>query len=368
MQSKNMLKIVTLKAFLFCTLCCNAQLGKKLDSLLFQQAKDQPGFALLVEQDGKALYNKQAGLAVLEGAKAIDAGTNFRMASITKQFTAMGILLLEKNHQLSVNDAVGKWLPGLPAGVGNRVHISHLLTHSSGILDYEELMPASQTKQLLDADILQLLQSHDTTYFTPGTQFRYSNSGFCLLALIIEKVSHQHYAAFIKQKIFTPLHMDSSIVYEANALIVHRAMGYAKDSSGNVFFSDQSMTSATKGDGGVYTSINDYRKWMKGIQNNTLLNLPKIMQRMHVAAGGVANAYYSAGWFYKTSDSLVLFHSGSTCGFNNYVITVPSKKISIVFFSNLAENANLFRHILKTLHQCGFADYTGLFALHELTR
>jgi CubicO group peptidase (beta-lactamase class C family) len=364
----NMLKITTLVICLFGTLCGDAQLVKKLDSLLFQQLSDQPGFALLIEQDGKKLYNKQVGLAVLEGAKQIDAGTNFRMASITKQFTAMGILLLEKNHQLSVNDAIGKWLPGLPAGVGRRVHISHLLTHSSGILDYEELLPATQTKQLLDADILQLLRSHDTTYFTPGTQFRYSNSGFCLLALIIEKVSHQPYAAFIKQKIFTPLHMDASVVYEANAMIADRAMGYAKDSSGNTFFSDQSVTSATKGDGGVYTSVKDYRKWMKAIQHNSLLNLPAIMQRMHVEAGGVANAYYSAGWFYKTSGSLVLFHSGSTCGFNNYVINVPSQKLSVVFFSNLAENANLFRRILETLHQCGFSDYTGLFALHELTR
>jgi CubicO group peptidase (beta-lactamase class C family) len=314
------------------------------------------------------LYNKQAGLAVLESAKQIEAGTNFRMASITKQFTAMGILLLEKSQLLSVNDAIGKWLPGLPAGVGSRVRISHLLTHSSGILDYEELMPATQTKQLLDADVLQLLQPHDTTYFTPGTQFRYSNSGFCLLALIIEKVSHQPYAMFIKQKIFTPLHMDASVVYEANALIALRAMGYAKDSSGNTFFGDQSVTSATKGDGGVYTSINDYRKWMEAIQRNGLVNLPAIMQRMHVAAGSVANAYYSAGWFYKTTGSLILFHSGSTCGFNNYVITVPSKKLFIVFFSNLAENAGVFRNILEILHQSGFSDYTNLFALHELTR
>lgn len=362
------MKICTLTLCLFYSVCSIAQLSKKLDSLLLQQPKGQPGFALLIERDGKVWYNKQVGLAELESAKQIDAGTNFRMASITKQFTAMGILLLEKHHQLSVNDAIEKWLPGLPVGIGNRVRIRHLLTHSSGILDYEELMPATRTKQLLDADVLQLLQLHDTTYFMPGTQFRYSNSGFCLLALIIEKVSHQPYAAFIKQKIFTPLHMDSSIVYEPNALIAQRAMGYAKDSSGNTFFNDQSVTSATKGDGGVYTSINDYRKWIKSIQQNRLVNLPSIMQRMHFAAGDVANAFYSAGWFYNTASPLVWFHSGSTCGFNNYVISVPSKKLSIVFFSNLAENGFLFRNILEIIHQSGFTDYTGLFALHELTR
>jgi hypothetical protein len=92
------------------------------------------------------------------------------------------------------------------------------------------------------------------------------------------------------------------------------------------------------------------------------------MQRIHFAAGNVANAYYSAGWFYNTAPPQVWFHSGSTCGFNNYVITVPSKKLTIVFFSNLAENAVLFRHILKVLHQSGFSDYTRLFELQDLTR
>jgi CubicO group peptidase (beta-lactamase class C family) len=363
-----MLRYYWLITCLVYTLGSNAQLAKRLDSLLYQQAAGQPGFALLVEQDGRLLYNKQAGLANIATKEKIQASTNFRMASLTKQFTAMGILLLEKAHQLSVNDPIGKYLNGLPAGIGKQIRIKHLLTHSSGIMDYEELMPAAQTTQLLDADVLLLLEKHDTTYFTPGTQFRYSNSGFCLLALIIEKVSHQSYAAFIKQKIFTPLHMNASVVYEKNRAIAQRAMGYAKDSIGNTFLSDQSVTSATKGDGGVYTSINGYCKWVHALQHNSLLNLAAVLQRIHFAAGDVPNSFYSAGWFYVTTKPEVWFHSGSTCGFNNYVITVPAKKISIVFFSNLAENAILFRNIIKILYQSGFADYSGLFALHQLTR
>lgn len=367
-QQKNMLRYYWLISCLVYSLGSNAQLATKLDSLLHLQSVGQPGFALLVEQDGKLLYNNQAGLANTATKEKIQASTNFRMASLTKQFTAMGILLLEKAHQLSVNDPIVKYLTGMPAGIGKQIRIKHLLTHSSGIMDYEELMPAKQTKQLLDADVLQLLQKHDSTYFTPGTQFRYSNSGFCLLALIIEKASHQSYAAFIKQKIFSPLHMDASVVYEENKHIAQRAMGYAKDNSGNTFFSDQSVTSATRGDGGVYTSITGYRKWIHALQQNSLLNLPAVLQGMRFAAGDVPNSFYSAGWFYTATDPQVWFHSGSTCGFNNYVITVPSKKFCIVFFSNLAENATLFRHILEILHQSGFADYTGIFALHELTR
>ena len=363
-----MLRYYWLITCLVYTLGSNAQLTKRLDSLLHQQAACQPGFALLVEQDGRLLYNNQAGLANIATKEKIQASTNFRMASLTKQFTAMGILLLEKAHQLSVNDPIGKYFPGLPAGIGKQIRIKHLLTHSSGIMDYEELMAAAQTTQLLDADVLQLLQKYDTTYFKPGTQFRYSNSGFCLLALIIEKVSHQSYAAFIKQKIFMPLHMDESVVYEENLAIEQRAMGYAKDSIGNTFFSDQSVTSATKGDGGLYTSITGYRKWIHALQHNSLLNLAAVLQRLHFAAGDVPNSFYSAGWFYAATEPQIWFHSGSTCGFNNYVITVPAKKISIVFFSNLAENTILFRNINEILYQSGFADYSGLFALHQLTR
>ena len=346
----------------------NAQLKKRLHSLLQLQPANLPGFALVVEQDGKLLYNNQVGLANAETPEKINSGTNFRMASVTKQFTAMGILLLQQKHQLSVNDPIGKYLPGLRVGIGRKVLIRHLLTHSSGILDYEELLPATQTTQLLDADVLKLLQDKDTTYFTPGTQFRYSNSGFCLLALIIEKAAQQPYALFIKEKILQPLHMDESVVYESGISITKRAMGYAKDSSGAIVPSDQSITSATKGDGGLYTSVNNYIKWVHALQQNRWLKLPGLFKQMHQPTDAAANSFYSAGWFYTAGTPQVLFHSGSTCGFNNYVILVPAKKLSIIFFSNLADSRALFRQVLETIYRCGFTDYTGLFALQDLTR
>ena len=349
-------------------LISNAQLIKRLDSLLQLQPANKPGFALLIEQDAKLLYNNQAGLANTEAHEKINAGTNFRMASVTKQFTAMGILLLQQKHQLSVDDPIGKYLPGLPTGIGRKVLIRHLLTHSSGILDYEVLIPATQTAQLLDADVLKLLQDNDSTYFTPGTQFRYSNSGFCLLALIIEKAAHQPYALFIKEKILQPLHMDASVVYKIGISITKRAMGYAKDSTGAIIPSDQSITSATKGDGGLYTSVNDYRKWVHALQQSRWQNLPALFKQMHQPTDATAYSFYSLGWFYTAGTPQVLFHSGSTCGFNNYVILVPAKKLSIVFFSNLADCRALFHQVLETLHQCSFADYTSLFALQDLTR
>src|SRR5579872_906147 len=297
------------------TLYAQPALQTRLDAFFHTQPSNQPGFALSIEKNGKTIYQNTTGIADSRTNTPIDRQTNFRMASVTKQFTAMGILLLEKNGVLSVDDPLSRWLPELPAGLGRRIRIRHLLTHSSGILDYESLIPPDRSSQLLDADVLSLLAPHDSTYFPPGARFRYSNSGFCLLALIIERASHQSYARYLQQHIFLPLHMDSTRVYEAGQYIPHRAMGYARDSAGNLIPSDQSITSATKGDGGVYTSLTDYLKWINALQQNKLIRLSDALRRLRFPINGATNQYYAAGWFIKTADPLLLFHSGSTCGF-----------------------------------------------------
>jgi CubicO group peptidase (beta-lactamase class C family) len=346
----------------------NAQspLPTRLDSFFHTLPANQPGIALFIQKDGDILYQNTAGIA--DPGTPIDSTTNFRMASLTKQFTAMAILLLEKDHQLNLDDPIGRWLPELPATVGQRVLIRHLLTHSSGIGDYESFIPDTQTTQVLDADVLKLLSHHDTAYFPPGTRFRYSNSGFCLLALIIERASHQTYAGFIKDHIFIPLHMDNSTVYEKDRPIFHRAMGYAKDSTGAIIPSDQSVTSATKGDGGVYTSLVDYRKWIQALQQNHLINLPATLKRLPFPIDNTPNTYYAAGWFISNQSPLILFHSGSTCGFATYIIQIPGDEWSIAYFSNLADNKEPFRQILKLLEANGMTGLSAAVGLQELTR
>jgi CubicO group peptidase (beta-lactamase class C family) len=344
-----------------------AQLTEKLDSLFLGEDPRKPGITLLIEQKGKIIYQKSVGLSNESKAEIIDDATNFRMASVSKQFTAAAILLLEKEHKLSIDDPIIRYLPELPGKIGKQILIRHLLTHSSGLLDYESLIPSGQTRQVLDEDVLRLLQAHDSTYFLPGTQFRYSNSGFCLLALIVERISHHSFASFIKENIFIPLRMDGSTVYEASLPIGHRAMGYAKDSSGHLFFSDQSVTSATKGDGGVYTSLRDYLKWIHAIRENKLINLGESLKRLRFPIDTIKNEYYGAGWFDIESEPVVYFHSGSTCGFTNFVILLPKEECSVIYFSNIAENAAIFERIVKVLKETGNADFSKALALHNLT-
>jgi CubicO group peptidase (beta-lactamase class C family) len=348
------------------TLYAQPDLKTRLDAFLAGQSATLPGFALSIQKKGSVIYRNAAGVADITSGARIDSGTNFRMASLTKQFTAMGILLLEKDGILSVDDPIGRWLPELPADQGQHILIRHLLTHSSGLLDYESLIPPTQTTQILDADVLRLLSKSDKTYFPAGSRFQYSNSGYCLLALIIERASKKPYPQFIHDRIFAPLHMDNSRVYEKDEPIPHRAMGYARDSSGQIIPSDQSVTSATKGDGGVYTSLADYAKWINALQHNTLLPLAATLRSLRLPIGN--GTFYAAGWFIDLNNPPLLFHSGSTCGFNNFVILLPGDDTSIVFFSNLADSSTPFRSILAILHQNGYPDLSSVFILHDQTR
>jgi CubicO group peptidase (beta-lactamase class C family) len=345
-----------------------AQLRERLDSLLLATNKpNQPGSALLVEIDGKIVYQKGYSLANIETKAPITLETNFRMASVSKQFTAMGILLLEKDRKLSLDDPLIKFFPEFNGQVARKVQVRNLLTHSSGILDYESVMNPNQREQLLDADVLTLLKDRDSLYFEPGSQFQYSNSGYCLLALIIERVSGKPFASFIRERIFLPLTMNQSVVYEVGKRMANRAMGY-RQKENTFVFSDQSVTSATKGDGGVYTSLTDYKKWSDALRNGTLLDLKSALTQAKQTIRAKPGSYYGVGWFFREPTEPVMFHSGSTCGFNNFVVNMPSKKFLMAYFSNKADNKANAAAVLKILADAGQHEIADILALDELTR
>lgn len=346
-----------------------AQLEKRLDSLLKNSVgKNEPGIALYVESGGKVLYAKGFGIADPASDTKIKANTNFRLASVSKQFTAMGLVLLEKENKISFDDPAGRYLPELPSDIGNNVLIRHLITHSSGIIDYEEIMDQSVETQLLDADVLNLLKKENKTYFKPGSEFRYSNSAYALMALIIERVSGQSFPTFIKEKIFKPLKMNHSLVYEKENPIPNRAMGFARDKNNKIYANDQSSTSAIKGDGGVYTSLKDYKKWTHALWNNTLIDMPKVLSKLNFSIKEVTQSYYGPGWFYFTKGEPALFHSGSTCGFSTFSVNIPGQKTSIVYLSNIAGNTEPFKKILALLAEEEINNPSEIFELHQLTR
>ena len=303
-------------------------------------AQDTVGTAALTRQNGQEDV-RLSGVEVQGKSARVSLHTNFRMASVSKQFTAACIILLKNQGKLSYEDPLNLFFPDFKTG--GSVRLKHLLTHTSGVQDYESLIPADQQTQVSDADVLKWVSGTDSTYFQPGTRYRYSNSGFCILAQVVEKVSGVSFAAFMKAHILTPLAMDSSFVYEAGKPMPARALGYALR-TGKITESDQSITSATKGDGCLYTSLADYKKWITAVTQNRLFNLEEELRLVNFPISKELS--YGLGWF-NTGDEL--FHTGSTCGFSNVVWFTLDGRNALVYFSNLADHHRPAVALEKTL-------------------
>ena len=306
-----------------------------IDKLMQRYDGHVPGASLLVLKDGEPVVRKAYGHADLQHDVKATPQTNYRLASVSKQFTAAAILLLAEDGKLRVDDPVRKWLPSLPAATDG-IRIRHLLSHTSGLIDYEDVMDAGQQWQLHDADVLKLLEGQDRLYFQPGTGYRYSNSAYCLLALVVEKASGQRFADFMKSRIFVPLRMDRSIEFEDGASTVQdRAYGNS-EIDGQWVRTDQSNTSATLGDGGVYSSIDDLAKWDAALYDERLLKATSLHEAFtpKTKTPEPDVPYYGYGWRINGD---ALWHSGETIGGRNVILRYPKEKLTVVILSNRNE-------------------------------
>jgi CubicO group peptidase (beta-lactamase class C family) len=308
--------------------------ASRVDELLRAYSGRVPGAAVLVLEGGVPVLRRAYGLADLERGVPVTAASNFRLASMTKQFTAAAILLLAEERRLALDDPVRKWLPSLPPAT-EAVTLRHLLTHTSGLIDYEDLMPADAVRQVHDADVLRLLEREDRSYFPPGSQYRYSNSGYALLALVVGRASGRDFASFLRARIFIPLGMYASVAYEAGVSEVpHRAFGYSPSGS-SWRRTDQSLTSAVLGDGGVYSSIDDLAKWDAALYDTRLLTRESLREALSGATDtDDPEVRYGFGWR-VTGETL--WHSGETLGFRNVIVRYPARHFTVIVLTNRDE-------------------------------
>lgn len=303
----------------------------KVDAMMESYAGDAPGASVLVLRDGVPLLRKAYGLADREQRIAATPATNYRLASITKQFTAAAILLLVEEGRMTLDDSIRRWLPSLPASADS-ITVRHLLTHSSGLIDYEDVMSPDFVGQLHDADVLRLLESQAKTYFPPGTGYRYSNSGYALLALMVERASAQSFADFLRLRIFEPLGMANTLAFvEGGPAVANRAFGYSEPAAGWIR-TDQSSTSAVLGDGGIYSSIDDLAKWDAALYDDRLLSdqSRKLMLTPHVTTDE-PDIRYGFGWRITGE---TLWHSGESIGFRNVIVRYPQRRLTVIVLSN----------------------------------
>ena len=358
---KRLTLIILLGSFsnsLFC------QAVNRLDSLFKSYYKDQqPGAMIAIQRQDKIIFKQGYGLANLQIKSRITSATNFNIGSITKQFTAFCILQLEKKGELSLDDKLIKYFPGFNPKTGNSISIRHLLTHSSGIWDHYEHTDTSVVKHATDKDVLDAVIRMDTTYFTPASHYRYSNTAYCLLALIIEKISGQSYADFIQKNIFEPLAMNHSAVLKIGSSIYQAALGYDIDEESNTngkkqfreLDANQSIFFSTEGDGGIYTSMDDYLKWIAALHSGTILNKALVLQAQSAqfVIDPPSRLAYGYGWFVSEKNKeKIVYHTGSNGGFRAIAFFIPSLKYSVVIFSNRDDInlENLVQEINNILH------------------
>ena len=321
-----------------------------------------PGLAVLVRKNGRALFEKGYGLRDLHTKSKIDQHTNFRLASFTKQFTAMAVMLLVHDGKLRYDQTLTEIFPDFPA-YGKNITVRDLLNHTGGLPDYEDLMEAVETprnswiwtpeRQILDAEVLKLLEHETKGKFPPGTSWSYSNSGYVVLGLIVAKASGQSYGDFLRARIFAPLHMDHTIVYQKGKNeVTNRAFGHSKEGD-TLKETDQSPTSATLGDGGIYSNLEDLAKWDDALRNHTLLNADEFAPALVPAklANGSPTLWptapnddnlhpgkpvsYGFGWFLDPYQNHPrIWHTGSTMGFRTVIERFTTDNLTIIILCN----------------------------------
>lgn len=331
----------------------------KIDAIFSPVADAKsPGVAVLVRKEDRIVFSRGYGVRDLKTLAKIDAHTNFRLASCTKQFTAMAIMLLVHDGKLRYEDKLTDVLPDFPA-YGQTITIRNLLNHTSGLQDYESLMEQreratsllwSEQDQIQDDEVLALLEQQSATQFPPGTKWAYSNSGYVILGLVVAKISGKTFGEFLHERIFAPLKMDQTIAYEKRKkAVAERAFGHTKEATGWKQ-TDQSSTSATLGDGGVYSSLNDLAKWDEALERHTLLSeneMQPAFTPVKLTSGSQPKwpadsdrpegtpVSYGFGWFLDPYRGYArMWHYGETMGFHTYIERFVDDKLSIIVLCN----------------------------------
>ncbi len=324
-------------------------------------SRDAPGLAVLVRQNGKTVFERGYGVRDLRTKATIDAHTNFRLASFTKQFTAMAIMLLVHDGKLRYDETLTEIFPDFPE-YGKSITVRNLLNHVSGLPNYEDLMEQaekssgpiwSQEKQIQDAEALELLKKERNGKFAPGTSWSYSNSGYVVLGLIVANVSGRPYGEFLRERIFAPLKMNHTIVYQKGKNeVTNRAFGQSKENDG-FKETDQSSTSATLGDGGIYSNLEDLAKWDDALRNHALLSEKEMQPALTPAKLNDGSephwpiepngdnlhpgkpVSYGFGWFL---DPYIghprMWHMGSTMGFRSLIERLLDENLTIIILAN----------------------------------
>lgn len=286
--------------------------------------------SVIVAKDGQPLFEKGYGFANLEWQNPNDGETRFRLASLTKQFTAVALLLLEERGKLRLDDPVGKYMTDAPAAWA-KVTIRHLLNHTAGIPNFTSF-PDFRPNAAKAATIPEILaRFRDMPLeFEPGSKMSYSNSGYVVATAVLETVSGQPYASFVAENLFKPLGMEHSGFDSHAAIIPHRASGYTPTAAG-VRHADFISMTLPQGAGSLFSTTRDLVKWNAGIYGGKLINASSMQSFLTVG-----HNHYALGILvHREVGKATYSHSGGIEGFNTWLGYDPDRKITVSVLANI---------------------------------
>lgn len=298
-----------------------------------------PGLAVLVLKNGKPIFERGYGVRDLRGNGKIGGGTNFRLASFSKQFTAMATMISVRDKRFKYEDRLTDFFPEFPEW-GRAITVRHLLNHTSGLPDYEDLMGQQWTpeKQITDQEVLDLLKKEKAPKFAAGTGWSYSNSAYVVLGLIIAKRGFEPFPDFVKRHIFDPLRMKNTVAFvKGTNNVSSRAYGHVLR-DGKFIEADQSSTSATLGDGGIYSNLDDLAKWDEALRKSTLITKNEFAAALTPTRlnNGVLPRYvYGFGWYLDPHRGRPrMWHTGETLGFRTVIHRFAEEELTIIVLAN----------------------------------
>lgn len=320
-----------------------------IDTIFAPYASPQsPGCAVGVTRGGSLAFSRGYGMADLEHDTPITPTTRFYIASLSKQFTAMSIVLLAQDHRLSLDDSIRKWVPEVPS-FGAKITLRQLLHHTSGLRDYFTLLALSgwpSDGPLTEKAFLDLVARQKSLNFNPGDEFLYSNTGYVLLSIVVHRASGQTLREFARERIFDPLGMWSTEFRDDHTqLIPQRALGYQP--SGGTYKISQPEFDVV-GDGGVYSTVEDLAKWdanfrtgkVGGKSGVALLQAPGHLNDGQTIPYGFA---LTIGQFHGVN---TIAHNGAYGGYRSSLLRFPDKDLSIITLCNTsAAPSTLAEHV-----------------------
>jgi CubicO group peptidase (beta-lactamase class C family) len=321
---------------------------------------------VLVAEKGKIIYQQALGYADYNTNRLLNDSSVFELASVSKQFTAMAIMILKERNQLSYDDHVTKFFPDFPY---DNITIRNLLTHTSGLPDYETQFEKNWDKKKIafNRDVIEMLkQRKDTLSFKPGTKWSYSNTGFAVLGAIIQKVSGMSYNDFLSKNIFQPLGMTHTFVYNTRRstgnIPANYALGFVYSDSLKRYILPDSLKKfdivyyldGIVGDGCVNSTTTDLFKWDRALNSNKLISkasLDEMLSPLVKTSPSDSNSFYGYGVFVqpKSDKGKVISHTGSWPGYRTLIVRKPEVDETIIVLSNNESSIPFFRVAIESI-------------------